>query len=108
MTGDQERPIIEITIQLAGVFSILFYTLREGDRVSFSPHPPRSGPPSPRGEGLNTLEIGAGAHISGAAIAYCLLPIASVHRSLVPGHSSNSSLLPLLVTPVREKSVKSR
>ena len=26
-------------------------TLREGERVCRSPHPPRSGPPSPRGEG---------------------------------------------------------
>ena len=26
-------------------------TLREGERVRSSPHPPRSGPPSPQGEG---------------------------------------------------------
>ena len=32
-----------------------FKTLREWERVRRSPHPPRSGPPSPRGEGLNTL-----------------------------------------------------
>ena len=33
-------------------------TLREGERVLSSPHPPRSGPPSPRGEGLNALDKG--------------------------------------------------
>ncbi len=33
-------------------------TLREGERVCRSPHPPRSGPPSPRGEGLNARQSG--------------------------------------------------
>ena len=32
-------------------FCISAGTLREGERVCRSPHPPRSGPPSPRGEG---------------------------------------------------------
>ena len=34
------------------------FTLRDSKRVCRSPHPPRSGPPSPRGEGLNTAESG--------------------------------------------------
>ena len=36
---------------------VLFHheTLREGERVCRSPHPPRSGPPSPRGEGQYAL-----------------------------------------------------
>ena len=31
-------------------------TLRKGERGCGSPHPPRSGPPSPQGEGLNAAE----------------------------------------------------
>ena len=41
------------------------FTLREGERVCSSPHPPRSGPPSPQGEGQYTLEKGNYASIVG-------------------------------------------
>ena len=35
-------------------------TLRDSEGVHSSPHPPRSGPPSPQGEGLNAPESGRG------------------------------------------------
>ena len=40
-------------------------TLREGEWVCRSPHPPRSGPPSPQGEGLNALDYGSETSRSG-------------------------------------------
>ena len=40
------------------LFSISARTLREGERVCRSPHPPRSGPPSPQGEGQYARESG--------------------------------------------------
>ena len=36
------------------------FTLREGERVCRSPHPPRSGPPSPQGEGQGARKFGRG------------------------------------------------
>ena len=45
------------TLRTFSGFSLQLTALREGDRVSFSPHPPLRGPPSPRGEGLNALDI---------------------------------------------------
>ena len=56
---------------IAGVLRLLstfrfYFTLREGERVCGSPHPPRSGPPSPRGEGQYAVQWArlamAGAH----------------------------------------------
>ena len=46
-------------------------TLREGERVRSSPHPPRSGPPSPRGEGLNEPD-------KGKACFHCRVPLLTI------------------------------
>ena len=63
----RQRPdnAASVVLSISRCFAHRRKTLREGEQVRSSPHPPRSGPPSPQGEGLNAAFNGARLTMSG-------------------------------------------